>query len=158
MEFKKEGNNDRNFGIFLKNSIAFIEQKFGFNRTTPRVFVSDLIKQLVLSIVLGAPLIWVVLWLMEDVQPFWWLKVWAVWMGFNLFLVWAYPAFIAPLFNKFKPLDDASLKTRIETLLARCGFTSNGIFVMDGSKRSSHGNAYFSGMGQNSGSARNCVR
>ena len=126
-----------------------IEQKFGFNRTTPGVFISDLIKQVALSIILGLPLIWVVLWLMEDVQPFWWLKVWAVWMGFNLFLVWAYPAFIAPLFNKFNPLDDQSLKSRIESLLERCGFTSKGIFVMDGSKRSSHGNAYFSGMGKN---------
>jgi len=126
-----------------------IEQKFGFNRTTPGVFISDLIKQVALSIILGMPLIWVVLWLMEDVQPLWWLKVWAVWMGFNLFLVWAYPAFIAPLFNKFNPLDDQSLKSRIESLLERCGFTSKGIFIMDGSTRSSHGNAYFSGMGQN---------
>ena len=137
---------DLPFGIYRTFKI---EQKFGFNRTTPGVFVSDLVKQVILSILLGAPLIWVVLWLMEDVQPYWWLKVWAVWMGFNLFLVWAYPAFIAPVFNKFKPLNDESLKTRIETLLTRCGFTSNGIFVMDGSKRSSHGNAYFSGMGQN---------
>ncbi|MGD8812273.1 MAG: M48 family metallopeptidase, partial [Thioalkalispiraceae bacterium] len=126
-----------------------IEQKFGFNRTTPRIYVSDLLKQVALSIILGMPLLWVVLWLMEDVQPLWWLKVWAVWMGFNLFLVWAYPAFIAPVFNKFNPLDDESLKSRIESLLKRCGFTSNGIFVMDGSTRSSHGNAYFSGMGQN---------
>lgn len=126
-----------------------IEQKFGFNRTTPAVFISDLGKQIALSIILGLPLIWVVLWLMEDVQPLWWLKVWAVWMGFNLFLVWAYPAFIAPIFNKFNPLDDQSLKSRIESLLERCGFTSKGIFVMDGSTRSSHGNAYFSGMGQN---------
>lgn len=126
-----------------------IEQKFGFNRTTPGVFISDLLKQVALSIILGIPLIWVVLWLMEDVQPLWWLKVWAVWMGFNLFLVWAYPAFIAPLFNKFNPLDDQSLKSRIESLLERCGFTSKGIFIMDGSTRSSHGNAYFSGIGQN---------
>ncbi|MGD8526124.1 MAG: M48 family peptidase, partial [Thioalkalispiraceae bacterium] len=114
-----------------------IEQKFGFNRTTPRIYVSDLLKQVALSIILGMPLLWVVLWLMEDVQPLWWLKVWAVWMGFNLFLVWAYPAFIAPVFNKFNPLDDESLKSRIESLLKRCGFTSNGIFVMDGSTRSS---------------------
>jgi len=126
-----------------------IEQKFGFNKMTAGTFVSDLIKQLAMSIILGLPLIWVVLWLMQDVEPLWWLKVWAVWMGFNLFLVWAYPAFIAPLFNKFNPLDDQSLKSRIESLLTRCGFTSNGIFVMDGSTRSSHGNAYFSGMGKN---------
>ena len=126
-----------------------IEQKFGFNRTTPKIFVGDFFKQILLTLLIGMPLAWVVLWLMEDASPLWWLYVWAVWMSFSLFMMWAYPAFIAPIFNKFEPLDDSALQTRIENLLKRCGFASKGVFVMDGSKRSSHGNAYFTGLGEN---------
>ena len=126
-----------------------IEQRFGFNRTTAGVFISDQFKHLLVLLILGVPLATLVLWLMQDANPLWWLYVWAVWMGFSLLMLWAWPAFIAPLFNKFAPLDDLELKQRIEDLLSRCGFQSNGVFVMDGSKRSSHGNAYFSGLGTN---------
>jgi STE24 endopeptidase len=126
-----------------------IEQRFGFNRTTAGVFISDQFKHLLVLLILGVPLATLVLWLMQDANPLWWLYVWAVWMGFSLLMLWAWPAFIAPLFNKFAPLDDHELKQRIEDLLSRCGFQSNGVFVMDGSKRSSHGNAYFSGLGTN---------
>jgi len=126
-----------------------IEQKFGFNQTTALLFVSDLIKQTLLMAAIGLPLLWVVLWLMEGAGQYWWLYVWLVWTGFSLFMMWAYPAFIAPLFNKFAPLDDAEMKQRIEQLLDRCGFTSKGVFIMDGSRRSSHGNAYFTGLGDN---------
>lgn len=126
-----------------------IEQRFGFNRTTAGVFISDQFKHMLVLLILGIPLATLVLWLMQDADPLWWLYVWAVWMGFSLLMLWAWPAFIAPLFNKFAPLDDLELKQRIEDLLSRCGFQSNGVFVMDGSKRSSHGNAYFSGLGTN---------
>ncbi len=126
-----------------------IEQKFGFNRTTPLLFVSDLVKQTLLMAIIGLPLLWLVLQLMQGAGEFWWFYVWAVWTGFSLLMMWAYPAFIAPLFNKFKPLDDAEMKQRIEQLLERCGFTSKGVFIMDGSRRSSHGNAYFTGLGDN---------
>jgi len=126
-----------------------IEQRFGFNRVTAGIFISDQFKHLLVLLILGVPLVTLVLWLMQDADPLWWLYVWAVWMGFSLLMLWAWPAFIAPLFNKFAPLDDLELKQRIENLLSRCGFQSNGVFVMDGSKRSSHGNAYFSGLGTN---------
>jgi len=126
-----------------------LEQRFGFNRMTLGLFIADIFKNLIVSLLIGAPLIFVVLWLMEDANQFWWIYVWAVWMGFSLLMMWAWPAFIAPIFNKFEPLEDASLKQQIEDLLQRCGFKSNGVFVMDGSKRSSHGNAYFSGLGAN---------
>ncbi|WJW76324.1 M48 family metallopeptidase [Thiohalobacter sp. IOR34] len=126
-----------------------LEQRFGFNRTTPRTFLGDLLKQALLMLLLGAPLLALVLWLMQAAGAAWWLYVWLVWMGFTLLMLWAYPAFIAPLFNKFTPLDDERLRSRIEALLARCGFTSRGIFVMDGSRRSGHGNAYFTGLGRN---------
>jgi len=126
-----------------------LEERFGFNRTNGKLFVMDFIKNMVLAVVIGGPLLWLVLWLMQDADPLWWLYVWAIWMGFSLLMMWAYPAFIAPLFNKFSPLDNESLRHRIETLLTRCGFKSSGIFVMDGSRRSSHGNAYFTGLGDN---------
>ena len=126
-----------------------IEERFGFNRTTPRLFITDAVKQTVLMIALGAPIILLVLWLMTHAGPRWWLTVWVVWMAFSLLLAWAYPALIAPWFNKFVPLDEGALKTRIEALLERNGFTSQGIFVVDGSKRSGHGNAYFTGLGSN---------
>ncbi len=126
-----------------------IEERFGFNRTTPRLFIADAVKQTVLLIALGAPIILLVLWLMAHAGALWWLTVWIVWMAFSLLLAWAYPALIAPWFNKFVPLDEGALKTRIEALLERNGFTSQGIFVVDGSKRSGHGNAYFTGLGSN---------
>ncbi|RJQ47802.1 MAG: M48 family peptidase [Gammaproteobacteria bacterium] len=126
-----------------------IEQRFGFNRTTPRLFVADLFKQALLLLALGAPLSALVLWLMQTSGGLWWLYVWLAWSGFGLLMMWAYPAFIAPLFNKFSPLTDEALNQRIQSLLEKCGFTSNGVFVMDGSRRSGHGNAYFTGLGAN---------
>ena len=125
-----------------------IEQRFGFNRTTLKLYLIDLLKQSVLMLVLGIPLAAVVLWLMQHAGARWWLYVWMVWMGFNLLMLWAYPTLIAPLFNKFSPLDDDSLRERIEKLLTRTGFASKGLFVMDGSLRSAHGNAYFTGFGK----------
>ncbi len=124
-----------------------IEAKFGFNRMTPALFVADLAKSIALGLAIGVPLLLAVLWLMAQMGDLWWLYVWLTWVGFNLLMLVAYPTLIAPLFNKFTPLADATLQTRIERLLAKCGFRSKGLFVMDGSKRSSHGNAYFTGFG-----------
>ena len=126
-----------------------MEEKFGFNRNTPALFLGDFGKQMLLMLVLGAPIAWVTLWLMNSTGEFWWLYLWAAWMVFAVVMMWAYPAFIAPLFNKFTPLDDADLKQKVESLLQRCGFKSQGIYVMDGSRRSGHGNAYFTGLGNN---------
>ena len=123
-----------------------IEARHGFNRTTPRQFAIDLGLQMLLSLAIGAPLLALILWVMESVSA-WWLLAWAIVMGFSVLMSWAFPTFIAPLFNKFTPLQDETLKQRIETLLDRCGFRSKGIFVMDGSRRSGHGNAYFTGVG-----------
>ncbi len=125
-----------------------VEARFGFNRQTPGGYVADLVKQVALSLAIGAPLLLLVLWLMGIMGESWWLWVWGVWMGFNLLVLALYPTLIAPLFNKFTPLPDQTLRTRIEALLARAGFKSSGVFVMDGSKRSSHGNAYFTGLGK----------
>lgn len=125
-----------------------LEARFGFNKTTPGLYVADLLRQLLLALLIGAPLLLAVLWLMDAMGPRWWLWVWAVWLGFNLLALALYPTFIAPLFNKFTPLAAGEMKTRIEALLARCGFASSGLFVMDGSKRSAHGNAYFTGFGK----------
>jgi len=124
-----------------------VEERFGFNRMTPALFLADLAKHALLGAALGLPLLLLVLWLMQRMGEQWWLWVWLAWTGFNLLMLLAYPAFIAPLFNKFTPLADAQLAGRIEALLARCGFRSNGLFVMDGSRRSAHGNAYFTGFG-----------
>jgi len=124
-----------------------IEAQFGFNRTTINLFFIDLLKSLVLSLIIGLPFLALVLWLMGHAGDYWWLSVWGVWMTFNLFMLWAYPSFIAPWFNKFQPLEDNELKQRIEALLQRNGFSSEGVFVMDGSKRTGHGNAYFTGLG-----------
>jgi len=124
-----------------------IEARFGFNRITPRLFLADLAKQAVLAAALGIPLVLLVLWLMQAMGEAWWLYVWLAWMGFNLLVLLIFPTFIAPLFNRFTPLADPSLAKRIEALLGRCGFRSSGLYVMDGSKRSSHGNAYFTGFG-----------
>ncbi len=126
-----------------------LEEKFGFNRTTFKIWLIDFVKQTTLGLVIGIPLIMVILWLMGSAGEFWWVYAWAVWMGFSFFMMWAYPAFIAPIFNKFTELEDESLKARIEQLMTRCGFLSKGILVMDGSRRSSHGNAYFTGLGNN---------
>ena len=126
-----------------------VEERFGFNRSTAGVFVTDLLKNAVLLIVIGGPLIALALWIMEASGGLWWLYVWLVWMTFTLVMFWAYPAVIAPLFNKFSPLDNDKLKERIQALMDKCGFRSKGIFVMDGSKRSGHGNAYFTGFGSN---------
>ncbi len=125
-----------------------IESRFGFNKMTPRLWFLDLLKGFALSIIIGAPLLGAVLWLMNAMGERWWIYVWMVWLGFNLLAMFLYPTVIAPLFNRFSPLQDETLKTRIETLLARCGFSTSGLFVMDGSRRSSHGNAYFSGFGR----------
>lgn len=126
-----------------------IEQRFGFNRMTAKQFIKDMFLQTTLTLVLAVPLVAGILWLMQDASPLWWVYVWAVLLGFGLLISWIFPTFIAPLFNKFMPLENEELRERITTLMKRCGFASNGIFVMDGSKRSSHGNAYFTGLGKN---------
>ncbi len=126
-----------------------LEARFGFNRTTPALFVADLLKSLLLSVALGGPLLLATLTLMERAGRWWWVWAWLLWLVVMFVMTWAYPAFIAPLFNKFSPLKDESLKTRIEALLSRCGFKSQGVFVVDNSRRSSHGNAYFTGIGNN---------
>jgi STE24 endopeptidase len=125
-----------------------IDEHFGFNKMTRGMFIGDMIKQSILGVVLGAPILFAALWLMESAGEYWWLYLWAVWSIFNLLVLAIYPTFIAPLFNKFTPLTDEALKARIEALLAKCGFKSQGLFVMDGSARSSHGNAYFTGFGK----------
>lgn len=126
-----------------------IDARFGFNKMTPKMFISDLIKQAILGILFGAPVLFAALWLMQGSGEYWWLYLWAVWSLFNLLVLAIYPTFIAPMFNKFVPLQDKALKKRIESLLKKCGFKSQGLFVMDGSARSSHGNAYFTGFGKN---------
>lgn len=134
---------------FSLYSTFVIEEKFGFNRTTLMTFFADMLKGALLGVVLGLPLIWVVLWLMQQTGELWWIYTWAVWTGFSLFIAWAYPTWIAPLFNKFSPMEEGPTLSRIKDLLQRCGFNSDGVFVIDGSRRSSHGNAYFSGFGKN---------
>ena len=124
-----------------------VEARFGFNRMTVALFLADLAKQTLVSALLGVPLLVLVLWLMAQMGGLWWIWVWGAWIGFNLLVLLLYPTFIAPLFNKFNPLADQALAQRIESLLERCGFRSSGLYVMDGSKRSSHGNAYFTGFG-----------
>jgi STE24 endopeptidase len=126
-----------------------IEARFGFNRMTIGLYVADLCKGLALTLLLGGPLVYVILYLMQRAGSLWWLYAWGVWTAFTLFITWAWPTFIAPLFNKFTPLADEALKQRTESLLQRCGFSSQGVFVMDGSRRSVHGNAYFTGVGRN---------
>ncbi|OYX59284.1 MAG: peptidase M48 [Comamonadaceae bacterium 32-67-11] len=122
-------------------------QKHGFNRMTPRLWLSDGLKGALVGAAIGLPVVALLLWLMQAAGPLWWLWAWALWMAFNLLLLVLYPSLIAPLFNRFEPLQDPALKARIETLLARCGFKAQGLFVMDGSKRSAHANAYFTGFG-----------
>lgn len=125
-----------------------IENRFGFNKTLPGLFMADLVKKTLLLGIIGAPLAIAALWLMQETGALWWVYVWLLWSGFTLFLVWAYPTWIAPLFNKFTPLKDGTVRERIQDLLKRTGFRSRGIFVMDGSRRSAHGNAYFTGFGK----------
>jgi STE24 endopeptidase len=125
-----------------------IESRFGFNKMTLAMFLADLAKHAAIGVALGLPLLFAVLWLMAEMGEMWWLYVWIVWVVFNTLVLALYPTFIAPLFNKFSPMQDGEMKQRIENLVSRCGFTSKGLFVMDGSKRSSHGNAYFTGFGK----------
>ncbi|MFT5644127.1 MAG: STE24 endopeptidase [Janthinobacterium sp.] len=126
-----------------------LEQRFGFNKMRHGLFLADMAKSVLVGAAIGLPLAWVVLTLMEQSGSLWWLYAWLVWSGFQLLMMVLFPTVIAPLFNKFTPLADQALKTRIEGLMARVGFASKGLFVMDGSKRSAHGNAYFSGFGAN---------
>jgi STE24 endopeptidase len=126
-----------------------IEQKFGFNKMTTGLFFADTLKNLALAAALMLPLAALIVWLMNSAGPMWWVWAWAALLAFQLVMLLIYPTLIAPLFNKFTPLADVGLKARIDTLLKRCGFASNGVFVMDGSKRSAHGNAYFTGLSKN---------
>jgi STE24 endopeptidase len=130
-------------------STFILEEKFGFNKTTPKTFVIDTIKSLVLSVLIGGPLILAILWVMERYRDNWWIIAWALLTSFQLLMVWAYPVFIAPLFNKFSHLEDGEVKNKVLDLLKRTGFKSKGLFVMNASMRSSHGNAYFTGFGKN---------
>jgi STE24 endopeptidase len=124
-----------------------LEERFGFNKMTWRLWLADGIKALLLGAVIGLPIAALILWLMGAAGSLWWLWAWGAWVGFNLLLMLVYPTFIAPLFNKFQPLDDATLKARVTALMQRCGFAAKGLFVMDGSRRSAHANAYFTGFG-----------
>ena len=124
-----------------------IDEKFGFNKMTLNMFFSDLVKHSLVGLALGLPILFAALWLMQGAGQYWWFYLWVVWSVFNILMLAVYPTFIAPLFNKFTPLADENLKTRIEALLTKCGFKSQGLFVMDGSTRSGHGNAYFTGFG-----------
>ncbi len=124
-----------------------IEERFGFNRMTKRMFFVDRIKGLLIGALFGIPLLFVVLWLMQQAGSLWWLWTWVVWVAFQMLVLVLYPSLIAPLFNKFEPLKDEALRARIEALMQRCGFAAKGLFVMDGSRRSAHGNAYFTGFG-----------
>ena len=132
---------------FTLYSTFRLEERFGFNKMTPRLWLADLAKSTALGIVIGLPIAALILWLMGSAGKFWWLWAWAVWMGFNLLALVLFPTVIAPLFNKFKPLDDEALTARVSALMKRCGFAAKGLFVMDGSKRSAHANAYFTGFG-----------
>lgn len=124
-----------------------LEERFGFNKMTLKLWVIDLLKSNVVGLLIGLPIAALILWMMGAAGSVWWLWAWCVWMGFNLLLLVIYPTLIAPLFNKFVPLEDEVLKTRVNALMKRCGFSAKGLFVMDGSKRSAHANAYFTGFG-----------
>ena len=145
------------FGVMLVSTVAalpfdvwrtfVVEARHGFNRMTPRVFIADMLKGALLAVLLGAPLLLAIFWLLEHTGRYWWLYTWLAWIVFTLLLVTIFPRWIAPLFNRFTPLEHGELRSRIESLLLRCGFRAGGLFIMDGSKRSSHGNAYFTGFG-----------
>jgi STE24 endopeptidase len=124
-----------------------IEQRFGFNRMTLKIYAADMLKGALVGAVIGLPIAALMLWIMGATGALWWLWAWGAWMAFNMLVLVLYPTVIAPLFNKFEPLADESLKARVQNLMARCGFQSKGLFVMDGSKRSAHANAYFTGFG-----------
>ncbi len=124
-----------------------LEERFGFNKMTTKLWLIDLIKSTFVGVLIGLPIVALILWVMGAAGSLWWLWAWGLWMGFNLLLLVIYPTFIAPLFNKFQPLDDETLKARVTALMQRCGFAAKGLFVMDGSKRSAHANAYFTGFG-----------
>ena len=124
-----------------------LEQRFGFNQMTPGLWLGDLLRSTLVAAIIGLPLAALILWLMGGAGPLWWLWAWGAWTAFNLLLMWIFPSFIAPLFNKFEPLADESLKSRVTRLMERCGFAAKGLFVMDGSRRSAHANAYFTGFG-----------
>jgi len=124
-----------------------LEERFGFNKITPGLWLGDLLKSSLVGAVIGLPILALILWLMGSTGGLWWLWAWAAWMGFNLLILVLYPTVIAPLFNKFEPLQDEQLKSRVNALMRRCGFSAKGLFVMDGSKRSAHANAYFTGFG-----------
>jgi STE24 endopeptidase len=126
-----------------------IEEKYGFNKSSYKQFFKDHVLQMALAAGIGLPLLALILWVMDSVGPLWWLYAWAIIMSFSLLMSWLYPTVISPLFNTFTPMQEGELKNRIQGLLARCGFNSQGIFIMDGSKRSGHGNAYFTGLGNN---------
>ena len=128
-------------------STFHLEQRFGFNRMTPRLFFADLAKSTLVGALIGLPIAAAMLWLMRAAGPLWWLWAWGLWMAFNLLLLVIYPTLIAPLFNAFRPLADESLRARVQALMTRCGFSAKGLFVMDGSRRSAHANAYFTGFG-----------
>jgi STE24 endopeptidase len=132
---------------FTLYSTFRIEERFGFNKMSFKLWLADLLKSTLVGIVIGLPIIALIVWLMGSAGSLWWLWAWAVWMGFNLLMLVLYPTVIAPIFNKFKPLEDESLKARVTALMQRCGFAAKGLFVMDGSKRSAHANAYFTGFG-----------
>ena len=132
---------------FTLYSTFKIEERFGFNKMTVKLWLTDMVKGLLVGAVIGLPIVALILWLMSSAGSLWWLWAWSTWMGFNLLILVLYPTVIAPLFNKFKPLDDEKLKARVTTLMQRCGFAAKGLFVMDGSKRSAHANAYFTGFG-----------
>jgi len=124
-----------------------LEERFGFNKMTFKLWLADLIKSTVVGVIVGLPIVALILWLMSSAGSLWWLWTWIAWMAFNLLVLVLFPTVIAPLFNKFKPLDDEALKARVTALMERCGFAAKGLFVMDGSKRSAHANAYFTGFG-----------
>jgi STE24 endopeptidase len=132
---------------FTLYSTFKIEERYGFNKMTFKLWLTDMVKGLAVGVVIGLPIVALILWLMSSAGSLWWLWAWSAWMGFNLLILVLYPTVIAPLFNKFKPLDDETLKERVTALMQRCGFAAKGLFVMDGSKRSAHANAYFTGFG-----------
>jgi STE24 endopeptidase len=132
---------------FTLYSTFRIEERFGFNKMTFKLWLADLVKSTLVGLVIGLPIVALILWLMGSAGSLWWLWAWAAWMGFNLLVLVLYPTVIAPMFNKFKPLEDEALKARVTALMQRCGFAAKGLFVMDGSKRSAHANAYFTGFG-----------
>ena len=125
-----------------------LEARFGFNRMTLRLYLMDLLRELLVTLIIGVPVFLSAVWMMNSLGSLWWLWAWVAWMAFNILVLALYPTLIAPLFNRFSPLPEGELRERVETLLQRCGFRSSGLFVMDGSKRSNHGNAYFTGFGK----------